>query len=190
MRRRLFFALNLDAVTVNAVKRIQSELEGKLVREVRFMPPENWHITVSFLGEQDDAHLIGIMNAARAAAKHFQPIGIAFERILYGPPGKFSRMIWMETGRETSRNVNELKTFLENRLASEQVPFQKETRPFTGHITLARFVEKIGKDSLPYIEKPVHLKFVAESLDLVESELKKTGAEYTVLQNFPFKNID
>jgi RNA 2',3'-cyclic 3'-phosphodiesterase len=209
MRRRLFFALNLDARTVSAIQKLESELLNKFNGEVRFMLPENWHITVSFLGEQEDNQLIGIMNAARAAAKHFQPTEIAFDRILYGPPGKFPRMIWLETDRGVSRNINELKIFLEDRLASERVPCQRETRPFVGHITLARFVEKIKTDSrtnlenrftrraavlgvifemgsLPRIEKPAHLKFTAESLDLMESELKKAGAEYAVLQKFPF----
>ena len=52
------------------------------------------------------------------------------------------------------------------------------------HITLARF--RFAKD-LPAIKTNLSLNFHGESLDLMESHMKKSGANYEILQKMEFK---
>ena len=54
-------------------------------------------------------------------------------------------------------------------------------------MTLARF-QGIPSKSLLKIEKDLSLEFEAESLDLMESTLKRSGAEYAVLLKVAFKS--
>ena len=99
MKRRLFIAMNLAPRSRAAIGKIEKEIEGSFGREwderVRFMPDENWHITISFLGTQDDAELTAIMNAMRATAENFSPVDISFTEIAYGPQPESPRMIWL-----------------------------------------------------------------------------------------------
>ena len=180
MTHRLFVAINLSNQVKKEIVKLREELEiafdPEMLRQVRFTPPENWHLTVSFLGHEDDAELPNIVRAMEAAAKHFHPQELSFDRILYGPPRRGTkRMIWISASEAASQSVSLIKEFFEDRLAEANVPFSRETRHFSGHITLARFNGEIPNGALPGIERPLHLRSPVESLDLMESTLHPGG---------------
>lgn len=192
MRRRLFFALNFDQRTIAAIRNFRRDVEDRFGREnmprFRFMSEDNWHLTVLFLGEEDDAELPAIMRAAKNAMRYFAPPDIVFEKISYAPRKDAPRMIWIAAAEASSRAAEKLRNLLEDELAKEKVPFPRDRRPFSGHVTLARLSETAGTGGgdLPDILRAVHAAYLPASLDLMESELGKHGATYTVLQKFPF----
>lgn len=190
MKRRLFIAINLDAQARKAIGNIEKNIEGAFARgqaeRVRFTPEENWHITVSFLGTQDDASLTGIMAAICKVADEFSAVDISFVEIAYVPKRDDARMIWLKTSRKASRALGDLRNTLENLLDNEGVRFGRESRGFSGHLTLARFSGVVPAHDLPPIERMIKVNCAGTSLDLMESELERKGARYTVLQKFPF----
>ncbi len=95
-------------------------------------------------------------------------------------------MIWLLGDKETSKRLGEIKNHLEDILEAKNVSFDRETRPFNAHITLARFDIRLPHPK-PTIEKNVDLRFEASSLDLMESKLSQEGAHYAVLQKFSFR---
>ncbi|MBU6500970.1 MAG: RNA 2',3'-cyclic phosphodiesterase [Patescibacteria group bacterium] len=191
MNRRLFIAINLDKRTKEGISRLVEEFKTKIPWElsssIRFTPPENWHLTLSFLGYQDDEDIGVIMEAAQKAAKQFSPQNISLTETVYGPSERKPRMIWFLTDSYTEHNLAEIKNVLEDGLEEANVRFKREQRPFTGHLTLARLTTDFTADNLPTIGRDVHMQFEADGLDLMESELKRGGAEYTSLQKFLFK---
>ncbi len=189
MKRRVFVAINLPET---AKKKINEEAEKiKLVFEgqnffgCRFAPSKNLHLTISFLGYQDDNSVALIADAAKKTAEKFENPQVVFNKIIYGPQKGAPRMIWLLGSEQTSKNLAEIKNYLENLLLESDVGFQQENRPYSTHLTLARF-ETAPKASLPAIEKDFRLEFSAENLDFMESHLKKTGAEYESLSSFKF----
>ncbi len=190
MKRRLFIAISLDSQTRKAIGNVGRTIEGAFSLEqarcTRFTPEENWHITISFLGTQDDANLTGIMAAARKAAKEFPAINISFTEISYVPRKDNPRMIWLRTSRETSQVLEKVQNLLEGLLDEEGIRFEQEARQFSGHLTLARFSNDVLGGGLPPIERMFKINYVGTSLDLMESELGQKGAKYTILQKFPF----
>lgn len=154
---------------------------------MRFLREENWHFTISFLGYQDDGGVKKIIGAARNAAQSFAPPIIKLEKIVYGPPGRTARMIWLIGSDETSQSLSDIKKVLEDNLESAGVRFDREARPFTAHLTLARF-EPAPVVSLPPVEKRIKFAFNAANLDVMESRLKRSGAEYEVLSSFAFRD--
>jgi len=194
MSHRLFFALNFNGWMAHETEALAEELRRTLGARIRIIPPENWHITVSFLGVQEDGQFTGIMRAAQSAAKRFKPIRIDFERIQCGPRQDDPRMLWLAADDASSGRIGLLKQALEDGLVAERVPFHRETRPFRGHITLVRF----GEDELHTgnqlkilkFDEPLNLNFIAESLDLMESSLTSSGSEYVVLQKFMFEQAE
>ncbi len=190
MKRRLFIAIDIDANVRRAVARIEKDMENVLGNGqdglVRFVPEENWHITISFLGTQDDASLTAIMAAARKAAENFSAPEISFTEIVYAPQKKNPRMIWLKTSQASSKELGAIKNYLEDLLAEEGVRFEQESRMFSGHVTLARFPSSMPNDTLPAIERTLSLHCTGKSLDIMESELDRNGAKYSILQRFSF----
>lgn len=187
MRRRVFVAINPDERTIVRIGKVVGECRKKLSpgieKQIRFLPPENWHITLSFLGYQEEAGIEEIKAALGEAAKNFAPLEVELRKLIWGPPGKTPRMIWLLSDSATSRKVGEIKNHIEDILEARNIPFDRETRPFNAHVTLARFDLKLPQPR-PEIEKNIDLRFEAKSLDLMESKLKRGGAEYTILQRF------
>lgn len=188
MKRRLFIAINLPVEIKQKLGAEVGELKELFIKaglDIRFLSAENWHLTLTFLGYQDDADINLIINALQAVAPKFDMPVIEFEKIIYGPPDKPPRMIWLTGTKETSKSLAAIKDELEKELIDQGVRFQRESRLFNAHLTLARF--ELSKKSLPDIEKSFSHEFGAKSLDLMESHLKRTGAEYEILSSFDFK---
>ena len=195
MRHRVFVAINLDEKTIIEIAELIDECRKKLPRgienQIRFLPPENWHITLSFLGYQDEADIEKIKAVLEETAKGYPSTSsgnnlfeVRFERIIWGPLERTPRMIWLLGDGSTSKKLGEIKNRLEDILETNDVPFDRETRPLNAHITLARFDMRLPQPK-PEIEKAVELRFEAKSLDLMESQLSRGGAQYTILQKFP-----
>ena len=153
----------------------------------RWLSPENWHLTPIFLGYQPDEAINPILNSLKETVKNLPPPTVEFEKIIYGPPGRPARMIWLTGTKETSKKLDEIKKYLENELTENGVKFQRENRPYNAHLTLARFQssQQSNQNKLP--NYPIHqLSFISQSLDLMESYLKRTGAEYEILSKMDF----
>jgi len=187
MKKRLFAAINLDSKTLDRLAAVSAEAQDKLAGKpgIRFVSDEHWHITLSFLGYQDDAALPGITSALEIASQSGDPFEIAFDRIMYGPPrAPRVRMIWAMTDEASSRRIAKIKNIFEDELDRRGTAFDREHRPFAGHITLARFNGDFDRSALPAIEAQLSLRFEPKTIELMESELSRSGAEYAVLQQF------
>ncbi|MDP3015120.1 MAG: RNA 2',3'-cyclic phosphodiesterase [bacterium] len=212
--RRLFIAINLPENIKEAIEEIVNDLKISMNQhvdqlnqqiEIRFLPKENWHLTISFLGYQPiDADLRGqstltaIIESIKEAAKKFSAAKIEFKKIMLAPPNKSPRMIWLSGTKETSKILGVIKTKLENELIKNRVQFKKENRGFNCHLTLARFPVplqkyeniRLSKKLIPRLgviyEKQLPISFDAQSLDLMESRLKRTGAKYEILASISF----
>lgn len=184
MKRRIFIAINLPQ---DVKKKLLDFGEKWEYLPVRWTKKDSLHLTLVFIGYVSDEEVYEICKITKEVAQKYEPFFINFERILYGPPGKPPRMIWLK-GR-ASEELSKIKQELENALTSSEkvAPFKIERRPFSPHITLARM--KMGEwhqlDELPRIEQDFKQSVPVASLDVMESDLKRDGAEYTILELCP-----
>ena len=182
MQHRVFIAINLP-------ENIKSKLSDSRKKwpdlPCRWVRKENLHITLVFIGYLTDDELLKVLNIAKETAKNHEPFLIKLTKILYGPPKKPPRMVWVEG--EINEALGKLQTNLENSL--QEMPFEKESRAHTPHITLGRLREwefrKMEPEEKPEVNEEISFHFFAESIELMESELKKTGPEYTILESIP-----
>ncbi|MBI5732421.1 RNA 2',3'-cyclic phosphodiesterase [Candidatus Jorgensenbacteria bacterium] len=173
---RLFIAINLP-------KEIKSEI-SKIIKETptplwfRWLP--EWHITITFLGDQEDYSIQDIETAMQKTCEgmHAGELSVEFKEVCYGPPGRTPRMAWLTTTDETSRKIALFKRRLEDNLEKSGIDWERESRPFHGHVTLARF-ESTTHAHLPPIEQKFTTSFTVPSIDLIKSKLERTGAIYT-----------
>ncbi len=187
MKLRLFIALNLPEDLKKKINYEVNQLRPLFKFPIRFSAKENWHITLTFLGYEPEEAIAGIMAAMKKTAADFKPLTVQFENLSYGPKDTSSvRMIWLNGTKETSRALAALKASLEDNLIDNQVNFKGENRPFETHLTLARFEPQPRRNLTP-LAKPFNHQFEAKGLDLMQSHLQRSGAEYELLTKFEFK---
>ena len=184
--KRLFIAINLPDEVKNKIDKIIKGSNG----DFRWIPPKNWHLTLVFLGNQPDGAIIPILESIKEIVKNFPAPMIEFEKIILAPPNKPPRMIWLTGPREISKILGEIKINLENSLIENGVRFKIENRPFNSHLTLCRFPNQslISFANIREFNSRLirDLNFTPQSIDLMESRLKRTGAEYETLTKFDF----
>lgn len=185
MTKRVFIAINLPEEVKKSLEKALDKIQPLFGPEARFLSSANWHLTLEFLAYQDDDSVSRIAQALETISREFTQPAIAFEKIVYGPVGKTPRMIWLTGSKETSAELNKIKNVLEEELHNQGVRFRQEHRAFQAHLTLARFEETI-KGELPPLDIAFDREFEAQSIDLMESHLRRSGAEYDVLSRFDF----
>ena len=186
MRHRIFVAINLP----EDIKRKLVDYQEKWPElPARWTKPENLHITLAFLGYLSDEELLELCKITEEVAQRNNSFSLNLNKICYGPPKKTPpRMVWVE-GEKSKESAN-LKDDLEASLM-EKVRYSPEKRAFTPHITLGRIRgwewHRIDPEERPEVEQDISLTFEVHSVEVMESQLKKGGPEYVILESCPLK---
>jgi 2'-5' RNA ligase len=181
---RLFIAIEIPSDVRNALAALVKELQ-KIAPKAKWVRPENLHVTLKFLGSTEEEKRDQIEDTLKAIRSP-QPVSLEFRGLGFFPNEKRPRVFW--AGMESSVNLRPLGQDIDR--AVHQLGFPLEARPFTPHLTLARF-NPAGLP--PHLASAVKQhtsrgfgSLTAREFHLIESRLKPTGAEYTTLQSFPF----
>jgi 2'-5' RNA ligase len=136
---------------------------------MKWVAPENLHLSLKFIGEQPQP----------------EPICMALADVSFGPIeirlcglGWFPRVFWV--GVEAPDTLARLAKNIEESLVP--LGIARETRPFSPHLTLARV-----KQPVPHPTKDPHRDFgafLARDFVLYQSHLSPAGASYTPLRRF------
>jgi len=187
--KRIFIAINLPKEIKEKLRNLEAEIQNSFPMEVgnrvaKWVREDNLHITLSFIGEVKDGVLPRVCETIERAAKDQEAFDIILEKTCYGAVNRgVPRLIWVET-KENSK-LKALAVKLKKELKEQGILRQPDSRPFSGHITLARVRawvwQKIEPEERPDIEKEIKLIFKTKSIDIMESQLKRSGPEYNVL---------
>ena len=182
MKRRLFIAINLPEDIKNKLIEYQKKWTDL---PVRWTPKLNLHITLVFIGYVDDDEMFKICNIVRQAGRQYNPFNINLERIILGPPNRPPRMFWVEgeKNEEIAKLKNDFEDFL---LGSRNSGYRKkEARAYRPHITLGRIKQGQWRklSPQPEVDEKFEFSFPVETIEVMQSNLKRTGAEYTVLES-------
>jgi len=185
-RRRIFVAINLPQDIKNQLARREDKWKDL---PARWTQKDQLHITLEFLGYLNDIETAEVCKKTAEVAESQEIFSVSLNKIIYAPPGKIPpKMIWA-TG-EKSKELSLLKSNLQKSLL-EAVRFKPEERDFSPHVTLSRINEwefkTMDQDEIPEVDEDINLAFTVESIEVMESELKRGGPVYTVLQSCSFK---
>ncbi len=186
MKHRIFIAINLP----KDIKKKLSDYQLKwLELPCRWTKKENLHITLVFLGYLSDEELLEVCNIVKEVASRNNSFLINLKKILYGPPKKIPpRMVWLEGGK--SEEMGKLQKDLENSLFTSSIKgVEKEARPYSPHITLGRIKtwewKRIEPDERPEVNEETTLRFEVNSIEVMESNLKRGAPEYIIIESLP-----
>jgi 2'-5' RNA ligase len=167
---RLFVAVRPPAEVLDAVEAL-ARPEQHDEPGVRWVPREQWHVTVRFFGEADE-------NQAAAALDEVgdrRPVG-PIEATL-GP--QVSRL-----GRSViclpAMGLEALATIVADATASVGEP--PDPRPFHGHLTLGRMRHR---GACRLTGQPLQARFPISEIELVRSTLGPAGARHEVIGRWP-----
>jgi len=164
----------------------QIDPDDKLAaRGLRWIPPENWHVTVLPPINLPREQLDELFAAVASVTKHFSEFALVFDQLVWGPPNKKPDMIWLQGG--PNRQLQNLSDLLDRQTESLGTHPAHEKHKIIPHITLARTSDTFdlrAAASLPAIE-PILLS--VNKIQVVRSELESDGSHYTVLKELPLE---
>ena len=174
---RAFLALPIDPAARSRVADAMEDLRP-LLRGLRWVSTEGWHLTLRFLGPSTrealdhlSQKLLGAASVCPAGEGRLRELGLFPER---GSP----RVLWLNI--ELPEPVRALQQACE--AAARTAGFAPEQRPFKSHLTLGRWRERVPRPQLPFVGSGVAR---LDELILFRSDLRPQGALYTPLEVFP-----
>jgi len=188
---RVFIAINLP----EKIRKILGSVQERYADlPARWIWPDNFHLTMVFLGNTGDQEVMDVCRTAGEVARQHEPFDLTFNRACYGPIGKeFPRMVWA-VGEKTSDldglQMDLQNTFFETGLSVASLAkagHSDEEKFFTPHITLAKVkqaeLRQMDPEQVPRIDDKIGRTFLVESIEVMEGESKKGGVVYTVLES-------
>jgi 2'-5' RNA ligase len=187
---RLFVAVYLDPALRPAVEAVRRELVEAWPRGqelVKWVEPHNLHFTLKFLGEVDESQVQGV-GAALRAVEASAPFRLHLVGLGAFPRPRGARVLWVGVG-EGAAQLSRLAACVENAL--RPLGFPPEGRPFSPHLTIGRLRVPAHH---PELETALRRNSDVEigsqsvqSVELVQSTLRRPGPEYAVVRSYPLR---
>jgi 2'-5' RNA ligase len=182
---RLFVAIPLPEAVRNAIVGVQEELR-KLVspKAVRWTQPEQFHLTLKFLGDVPGDRVTVLQEALAVACAGVGALALRAQSMGFFPNERSPRVIWAGISDDTGRLVD-----LQKRVESVVQPFTsgQGTERFAGHITLGR-IKFLGRQEVGKLTAHAQTltsrrfgEWTANEVELIQSELTPSGARHSVL---------
>ena len=178
---RLFVGINFPKKQRAKMHRAARPLRERDL-PVRWVDPDNFHVTLKFLGEVRREQVEGVTNAIERAAASTEPFQTGIGGFGAFPTVRKPRVIWLGVG--ASPELRCLKQDLEWALGDAGFP--AETRSFHPHVTLGRARDSGGAGAFRDLDDVfASLEFEDElkirSVDLIRSRMSREGPRYSVV---------
>lgn len=188
---RAFIAITLTPDIKERLSRIQTNLK-ECGADIRWVLPENMHLTLRFLGEINEIMLNGIIRVTEETAHNHSKFEIGLSGIGTFPDIDHPKVIWVGV-KDGDKKIEDLAYALEKGM--EALEIIQEKKPFSCHITLGRTrspknmeklmaaVNNLGEDL--YKEGT---SFTAERITVFKSRLTPGGAVYEALKEITLRD--
>lgn len=187
---RAFIAIELP----EEIRTILSSIQDKLKQthaDVKWVKPENIHLTLKFLGEIEQDLVKKIQSILAEITQENASFSLYLSHLGAFPKPQYPRVIWI--GVTNDQTVIKIAEHLEKELLKIGLP--AESRPFSTHITLGRvrsglnrklLTEKIEFLNKEFASPPPEFKVL--SLTLFKSTLTPQGPIYEIISSHPLKS--
>ena len=192
MNIRCFIAIELDKTIREQLSLIQKKLQKQLRGNesgIKWVPPENIHLTLKFLGNVADQDIREICAAVSRAASEFQPFSFSVGTCGCFPPKSAARVLWIgiTEGQPELKQLAKRVDHWVNKLG-----FPLEKRAFSGHLTLARIRQANAGKAVSRAAEETTIETLGQQtiseITVFQSDLRPGGPIYTPLHHAPLKN--
>jgi 2'-5' RNA ligase len=184
MYLRCFIAVDIPVQIKSDIGDLIAVLK-KYNADVKWAVHENLHVTLKFLGKTPEDLLPKMVELLSEVVLSYKPFCITIYGIGVFPNTKYPRVIWV--GIEDSGLLKKLQEDVENAMTS--IGFKKEEREFRPHLTLGRVRSQKEMANIIHELDALQTRDFGSaeinSIELMQSELRPTGAQYSCLQEIP-----
>jgi 2'-5' RNA ligase len=181
-RLRTFIGIGLESAVRDRLVALQENL-GRAGSEVKWVEPENLHVTLLFLGEVDARDVPAVCRAVSDGCRDHAAFPLSVETVGCFPNSRRPRILWAGVGQGT-QEVCTLHDSLEPPLLDLGC-YRKEERHYTPHITLGRVKSDRPTDKLALaLSRQAGWKggeITVHEVLVMSSELTPKGPVYTVM---------
>ena len=173
---RLFVALGLPESIRLRLASLAGGIDG-----ARWVPPENLHITLRFIGEASEDRIADVADALGAI--RMPPLTVTLRGAGHFSSGKKTRAVWI--GVEKTGELATLQARIERAVIGGG--FDPERRKFMPHVTIGRLRQARADHVRSWLEANGAFEeapFGAERFILYESRLGRSGPIYLTLAEF------
>jgi len=156
---------------------------------MRWLQPENLHLTLKFLGEVSQESMESLKQAVSMIAHQFGPLSLELSKGGVFPNTKNPKVFWIGVEGETERLVD-LSKKINRRL--QDLGYPGEADKFIPHLTVGRLPHGISSQrSVTIADQFCKLiqtyrspKFMVKEFHFFQSHLRGDGVRYEVLTSF------
>ncbi len=181
MSLRLFTAIDLPEQVKNALTVLCSGVPG-----AKWVKREQMHLTLRFIGDVDEEQFTAIRDVLGGIK--IAPFEIALEKVGQFPPKGAPRVLWV--GIKAPDTLATLYRQIESALTN--LGLEPESRPYSPHITLARFKTSPPSDAVrTFHNRHIHFQTASIPVDsfiLYSSTLTPGGSIYNREAIYQLKN--
>jgi len=184
-RYRLFVAITLPDHVRHAIEKAQHELRVALpTKSIRWTRPEQFHLTMRFLGGVEAPRLDRLNDAIRRACEKSGALQLRAAGIGVFPGPRRPRVVWTGVDDRDGR-LAALQRSIET--ATQAFTSEPPQETFTGHITLARCreLDRAEASTLTSLVDAMATRtfgaWTASHADVVRSQPTSQGSRYTTL---------
>ncbi len=173
---RVFVAVPLST---EARLGLESRLAGHAIPG-RPVPPENWHLTLRFLGPVDEVTYERFL-AAFDSMDLGPVLDLRLSALGAFPNPRRATVLWAGLGR----GEGELASLADHaEEAAQDAGLAPEDRPFRAHLTLSRIRPQVDVSELLKAVGEVDIAWRCDTVVVYRSHLGKGGARYEALETF------
>ncbi len=181
---RLFWAVNLSLGIKRELTNLQTFLRTAPVN-VKWVEPQNLHLTIKFLGDVDDSRVSEITMAVNEVAAGTGSFGLELSGLGFFPGPRRPRVIWVGVQGEVHK-FRLLHGRVEECLVA--LGWALDSQSFAPHLTLGRLRTLQGGEMLVSKAAKINTDWsvsgiTVSCIDLMKSELTPKGPVYQVLES-------
>lgn len=184
---RLFIAVKLDHLLETALSKKLKDWSSRY-SGVKWVGPENMHFTIAFLGECDPVKIKNIESAMRYCASKHRVFRSQLGRPGFFPDQRRPQIIWLGLNQGGAA-FKQLGQDCRQALINQQ--FNLEKKSFIPHLTIGRVKKQQRFDEWERFIKQCKIPadtFEVDRMFLIQSHLKPSGPDYTVLDEVRLMN--
>ncbi len=175
---RLFIAIDLPERMKDVLLETAAQMGQYLPdRAVRWVKPEQMHLTLRFLGDTAVSQLPDLQDQLTQLTSRYGAFRLHLNGVGAFPNRNRPRVVWVGLGGDLAV-LQKMQAELEDRVVAME--WSREKRPFSPHVTLGRVKDARQVQALNWDVALAKMEFEVTAVQLVQSELRPSGAVYTV----------
>jgi 2'-5' RNA ligase len=186
---RVFIAIELPAHVCDAIQKQIVRLRQTLGNDlIRWVPTQNMHLTLKFLGDTTTAYLDFLKQMLSREAESHPQFNLQLGGLGAFPNSRRPRLLWI--GIHAPADLVSLQRSIEE--GTTRLGYEQEERAFSPHLTIGRVRQNIGPPELQKIRtaldtiQPGNIGIArVDSIHLLKSDLQPSGSIYTKLFSAP-----